>query len=677
MSTPEEEDSGPVWKEANIAAAQTLRAEKEAREKEAAAVKVTAALVGETALALARQQRQHHQQSSGKTRSISWGRSSPLRPTQPNTRHEHQQQQQRLPQAQGARKMSVAARARAAADLPTATIQPLHHDTTNACYDSPRGDNTGDNAGVSRGKFSPQQMKQLVDRWGKEDTSDDDDDHPGKGAYDRNKHELYSVRSHDSHSPGKKQYLQSLQRSQHHLHDASLSPQSSASPSSSSAVLTAENFHYQHHRVSSYSTSKRSNKESAIKRGYGSSNSLGTSDRSNNSDVDDDEDSGGGGIFASAKNWLQSQREKLARLELERQVEDQRRKLVEEGRRQRALEAEKRRRNATQSGGEEQSDNKKNNSSGADNSNTIRHEHSYEDNEAVVISGITSLCGMGSSLDDDGSEYEGVVRVDSSGQIIDMALSGSFDDEVGDYLKVSTPKKTVSGKGMSVKVDLPDDDVDDNTDNINTEASNDDKDDCSVCIAEIKLVSEPPQGETSYTPPILTKTQMKSLIESGGLPPSLNYCKWKRLYSLARDGDSFETFLRLVEGHDRTVLVVKSTLNELFGGYADTRWEARGMHRQANEFYGSAQACLFRFVQDDVTIYKWSGANRYIQLCDAAKRTVAFGGGGDEGVFGLCVEEDFRRGTTGHCSTFENEQLCEDGYFDVVDVEVWGFTLDF
>ena len=116
MSTPEEEDSGPVWKEANIAAAQTLRAEKEAREKEAAAVKVTAALVGETALALARQQRQHHQQSNVKTRSISWGRSSPLRPTQPNTRHEQpQQQQHRLPHAQGARKISVAARARAAA----------------------------------------------------------------------------------------------------------------------------------------------------------------------------------------------------------------------------------------------------------------------------------------------------------------------------------------------------------------------------------------------------------------------------------------------------------------------------------------------------------------------------------------------------------------------------------
>mmetsp|Transcript_713 Transcript_713/g.949 ORF Transcript_713/g.949 Transcript_713/m.949 type:complete len:92 (-) Transcript_713:35-310(-) len=80
---------------------------------------------------------------------------------------------------------------------------------------------------------------------------------------------------------------------------------------------------------------------------------------------------------------------------------------------------------------------------------------------------------------------------------------------------------------------------------------------------------------------------------------------------------------------------------------------------------------------NEVVIYKWSGANRYIQLCDAYKRTVAFGGGGDDGDFGLCIEDDFRRGTTGHCSTFENDALCEEGYFDVVDLEVWGFTLDF
>jgi hypothetical protein len=108
------------------------------------------------------------------------------------------------------------------------------------------------------------------------------------------------------------------------------------------------------------------------------------------------------------------------------------------------------------------------------------------------------------------------------------------------------------------------------------------------------------------------------------------------------------------------------------------------MYHLGNEFYGTGQAFLFRFVEEEeeeqwqrVVVYKWSGVNRYIQLCDAGRRIIAFGGGGDEGVFGLCIEDDFRRGTTGQCETFQNEPLCEEGYFDVLDLEVWGFTLDF
>jgi hypothetical protein len=45
---------------------------------------------------------------------------------------------------------------------------------------------------------------------------------------------------------------------------------------------------------------------------------------------------------------------------------------------------------------------------------------------------------------------------------------------------------------------------------------------------------------------------------------------------------------------------------------------------------------------------------------------IAFGGGGDEGDFGLCVEDDFRRGSTGRCETFGNEPLCSQDQFGVL-----------
>ncbi|KAL7437282.1 hypothetical protein ACHAXH_005682 [Discostella pseudostelligera] len=577
----------------------------------------------------------------------------------------------------------------------------------------------------------------------------------------------------------------------------------------------------------------------------------------------------GGGIFANAKNWLQSQRERLHQLELERQVEDQRRKLVEEGRKQRAREAEERRKRIHRSHHHQHQqhhqqqhfgssiDNTASNDHINDNENIHNHRntashpqsindhslstggeitttatsptlflppilqdelcilpqfqgelcnlslqqnklppptttasssapspytHSAPSNSSSTTRPSSFMCGFGSAydynpdMDEDNlvvADYPGVARVDSYGNILEMIPSGSLDDENDDvhhyhhlehlhdesgarlgvvgkkkvYMSVSSPRWTCSGEGMSVKVDIEDfnDDStcegdDDNIINNNNNQSNgspnlsesddstqpaqnnsdglrvvvevkgeEDEDD-PYFVSDIKIVPETPKDEisspSSAVPPILRPSQMKSLISSGGLPPSLTFCKWKRLYSLIRDGDSFEQFLHRVEGHDRTVLVVKTTTGCVFGGYADTRWEARHVRRHASEYYGSAQAFLFRFPnyvsskslsdeekeegenhaveievgesnENDVIIYKWSGANRYIQLCDASRKTIAFGGGGEEGDFGLCIEDDFRRGTSGHCSTFENEALCEEGYFFVMDLEVWGFTLDF
>ena len=496
-------------------------------------------------------------------------------------------------------------------------------------------------------------------------------------------------------------------------------------------------------------------------------------------------------------------------MELQRQVEDQRRKLVEEGRKQRLIEAERRRnfyrdgnnnmnwspsrgkQNKQQMVGKKQSttperlrqqgmiqqgnigtsssfgcidnsvlSNISNRNSGSYESSSEQRssthptsppqdEESIEDDKpSAVITGMPGICDFGGVYTTDDQydtveDYAGVPRVDSRGNVLEMIPSGSMDaTDVNDPLnsteidgiedgegnigigigygkdgkdmkvcmKISSPKPSVSGAGMSVNVDIPipfdtrnDYGVHDGVGRrYNTaeeqpqepgiEEEEVDEDD-PYFNSDIKIVPEPPQDDSLSSVPILQLSQMKSLISSGGLPPSLNFCKWKRLYSLTRDGDSFDQFLRMVEGHDRTVLVVKTTRNELFGGYADTRWEGRHRRQQAHDFYGSAQACLFKFPNytcggegessnqqrgvNKIIIYKWSGANRYIQLCDVAKRTVAFGGGGDEGDFGLCIEDDFRRGTTGHCSTFENDPLCEEGFFDVMDLEVWGFTLDF
>ena len=589
----------------------------------------------------------------------------------------------------GNNKMSVAARARAAADGKTSShvfhVQQRQQQQQQQQQPLAQAPSTG-NRGVIRGKFSAAEAKRLADAWGRDDTSDegydfeDDDDDAYYSSYEEG--------------------------------DEDSSPYYT---NNNDATTEEEIFHYQHHRVSAYSNRYgRGHNGRTPPRAGNPHNPLGNHLLNNNNNNTNNQATTGG-IFSIASNWLQNQREKLHQIELQRQVEEQRRKLVEEGRKQRELEAEKRRERGYAIS-PPTSPSKHNSAvatsavtgddvaatslvylSGCDvcsisQEEVVKQQQQQQVTTGGVNNGSSSsangfiMCGFGGNYAlplDDASDYSGVARIDSSGNVVEMMPSVDLDDEDEEeeeeeeeleYITVRTPKITMSGKGMSVSVDIPDDNRQ------ITEPQH----------VDIKIAPEPLREETSAAPFLLLPPQMKALLESGALPQSLHYCKWKRLYSLSRDGDSFETFLRMVEGHNRTVLAVKTTEGRLFGGYADTRWEARHKNRQADGFYGSAQACLFRFPgfggsgsnlvsldENEVVIYKWTGANRYIQLCDASKRAVAFGGGGHDGDFGLCIEDDFRRGTTGHCSTFENEPLCEEGYFDVVDLEMWGFTLDF
>ncbi|KAK1741329.1 TLD domain-containing protein [Skeletonema marinoi] len=595
------------------------------------------------------------------------------------------QQQKPLPPSTPPRgKMSVAARARVAADSKNNNNNKTKKNNNNSKQKPlSNAPPSSGNRGITRGKYSAAEAKRLADAWGKDDTSEE-------GYYDYEDDDGSSYYDDEGEDNGPPYY-------------------------SNDNPTEEEMFHYQHHRVSAYSNrygrghgggspSRGSNNDHHNNMNH-HHNNMNHHHHSNNNNKNQGNNSGG--IFSLASNWLQNQREKLHQLELERKVEEQRRKLVEEGRKQREAEAEKRRDRgyaisppgsptkrqsavaASAIAGDEVATSSLVYMNGCVCTSPSQEEPQLDTVNSDVSSSLF-ICGFGGignyalSLDD-ASDYSGVARIDSSGNIVEMMPSQDLDDEEddddeeGDYMTVRTPKITMTGKGMSVDVEIPED-------NITRSDSMDPR------HIDIKIVPEPcrDDNDNSIAPFILLQPQMKALLESGGLPQSLNYCKWKRLYSLSRDGDSFETFLRMVEGHNRTVLVVKTTAGRLFGGYADTRWEARHKNRQADGFYGSAQACLFRFPRcgettttsskeddNEVVIYKWTGANRYIQLCDAYKRAVAFGGGGDDGDFGLCIEDDFRRGTTGHCSTFENEALCEEGYFDVVDLEVWGFTLDF
>lgn len=244
---------------------------------------------------------------------------------------------------------------------------------------------------------------------------------------------------------------------------------------------------------------------------------------------------------------------------------------------------------------------------------------------------------------------------------------------------------------------------------------------------DIHGISWIPRVRARQESSILTPTQMHQIARHV-LPKGIASCQWKRLYSLVQDGDSFDVCLHYAQHDARTLLVVRTTRGAVFGGYAGEAWCPK-----VEGYYGKSDSCLFSFLEEEgeedksccenvdplgpssiaktpvrsnrrsnlpqsppvfhrrpkkslldednsyeaslppIKVYRYTGVNRYIQYCDANKKMMAFGGGGEEGSFGLCVEEEFQGGSTGPCDTFDNEPLCDQENFKIVDVELWGF----
>jgi hypothetical protein len=229
------------------------------------------------------------------------------------------------------------------------------------------------------------------------------------------------------------------------------------------------------------------------------------------------------------------------------------------------------------------------------------------------------------------------------------------DQDAGDSSRIQfgTPQLSKSGEGVSGRLQIADMEEED------------------VWTPKVR-VEEEPDCKPSY----ILNADLMQQIAIHVLPKTVSYQRWKRLYGLERDGDSFGACLRIIDNIAPTLLVVKTTRGDVFGGYADSPWNSQELG--SNRFYGGAQANLFKVIPggeeaDKIKVFRWSGANRYIQLCDITRKMLAFGGGGDDGAFGLCVEEDFLKGSTGSCDTFDNEPLCDQENFEIMDLEFWGF----
>lgn len=210
------------------------------------------------------------------------------------------------------------------------------------------------------------------------------------------------------------------------------------------------------------------------------------------------------------------------------------------------------------------------------------------------------------------------------------------------------------------------------------EEEEDESDDSAASLPPVVTATEP----ASAPPFLLTPAQMHAL-QAAIVPVTLQHRPWQRVYCLSRDGDAFIAFCQRLDawygqrlGCQATLLVVKTTTGDVVGGFADVPLVPR-----ATTGARTAGSCLFAVRvptgpgDPPVTAYgrKWCSAKTVV--CDPTRRIVGFGGGKDKG-FGLCLGDNFARGTTAKCAAFGSPPLVSapDGVFGILDVEVWGFV---
>lgn len=145
--------------------------------------------------------------------------------------------------------------------------------------------------------------------------------------------------------------------------------------------------------------------------------------------------------------------------------------------------------------------------------------------------------------------------------------------------------------------------------------------------------------------------------------------EWKLLFSINKDGVSFQTFFATTRGRDNTVILIRDETKRVFGAYCCEEWH-RSLH-----FYGLGESFVFSFDKNEkITVSRYSGANEKIQFAD--EKCIIIGGSSASSTrteSALYISKEFIGGHSGESETFCNPVLSGNRDFKILDFEVWGF----
>uniref|UniRef100_A0A8B9I2I8 TBC1 domain family member 24 n=1 Tax=Anser brachyrhynchus TaxID=132585 RepID=A0A8B9I2I8_9AVES len=201
------------------------------------------------------------------------------------------------------------------------------------------------------------------------------------------------------------------------------------------------------------------------------------------------------------------------------------------------------------------------------------------------------------------------------------------------------------------------------------------------------------------------------------IPERFALCQPLLLFTTLEHGCSLSRFYSHSEGHEPTLLLIKTTAKEVCGAYLSTDWSERRRGGNKLSFFGTGECFVFR-LQPEVERYEWviikhpelatSGSEpenhvspasstlssrslpsdpsdrlspflsaRHFNLPSktasmfmaGSSECIIIGGGDGQALY---LDADLNHGRTSHCNTFNNQPLCSES-FQISVLEVWGF----
>ncbi|XP_057372879.1 GTPase-activating protein skywalker-like isoform X1 [Daphnia carinata] len=167
------------------------------------------------------------------------------------------------------------------------------------------------------------------------------------------------------------------------------------------------------------------------------------------------------------------------------------------------------------------------------------------------------------------------------------------------------------------------------------------------------------------------------------LPVRITMYQPELLYTTEEHGCSMTTFFNRVEQHEPTILIVKTTTEDVFGAYCSSRWAERNSkdcHGGRQGYFGTGETFVFTLVPNEIK-YPWVGISASSEGPSCVRHAaelfmasdghmVTVGGGKAQAIW---IDENIRYGKTDGCLTFNNPPLASTTDFEIRVLEVYGF----